>query len=312
MTSRPSFTRRRGGPERAARQILSRVALPILVAAVAVGALAAHPIAQTRAFAWKATRGQSAVYLVGSVHMLTSDFYPLAPALDTAFKDSDLLVEEADLNEMLSPTTQFSMLSKGMLPAGQTIDQMVSPATMALINKHTGGALPIEALRQFKPWFLAMTLEALEWQAAGFDASLGLDKHFFDRAQTEGKGIQGLETTDFQISLFDGMTRDQQDRFLAETLTSVDKEKASVSKLTGAWKIGDAATVERLVMEDVKSDPAIYDRLLVSRNRTWLPKIEALFSRPRHAFVVVGAAHLVGPDGLVSMLKAKGYQVVQL
>src|SRR5438552_5587959 len=204
--------------------VLRRVAAAI-VAAAAVGTLSTHPLAQSRAFAWKATRGQGAVYLVGSVHMLTTDFYPLAPALDAAFKDSDLLVEEADLAEMLSPNTQFSMLSKGMLPAGQTIDKVVSPATMALINQHVGGALPIEALKQFKPWFLAMTLEALEWQQAGFDASLGLDKHFFDRAQVDGKTIQGLETTDFQISLFDGMTREQQDRFLAETLKSVDKEK---------------------------------------------------------------------------------------
>jgi uncharacterized protein YbaP (TraB family) len=297
-----------GGPQRTAlRRLLAAV-----VAAVAVGALSTHPIAQTRAFAWKATRGTGAVYLVGSVHMLTSDFYPLPASLDAAFKDSDLLVEEADLNEMLSPNTQFSMLSKGMLPAGQSIEKVVSPATMALINQHAGGALPIEALKQFKPWFLAMTLEALEWQSAGFDASLGLDKHFFDRAQADGKGIQGLETTDFQISLFDGLTMEQQDRFLAETLKGVDKEKAAVARLTGAWKTGDAATVERLVMADVKSDPVIYDRLLVSRNRAWMPKIEALVPRPRHAFVVVGAAHLVGPDGLVAMLRAKGYQVVQL
>ena len=297
------------GPQRVARR---RRLVAAVVATLALGALSGSPLAQSRAFAWKATKGAGVVYLVGSVHMLTSDFYPLAPSLDAAFKDSDLLVEEVDLAEMLSPNTQFSMLSKGMLPAGQTIDKVVSPATLALINQHTGGALPIEALKQFKPWFLAMTLEALEWQAAGFDASLGLDKHFFDRAQVEGKTIQGLETTDFQISLFDGMTRDQQDRFLAETLKSVDKEKASVARLTGAWKNGDVATIERLVMADVKEDPVVYDRLLVARNRTWLPKIEALFSRPRHAFVVVGAAHLVGPDGVVSMLKAKGYQVVQL
>ena len=299
---------RSGGPKRAALRNL----VAAVLASVTVGTLSTHPLAQTRAFAWKATRGAGVVYLVGSVHMLTTDFYPLAPSLDAAFKDSDLLVEEADLNEMLSPNTQFSMLSKGMLPAGQTIDKVVSPATLALINQHSGGALPLEALKQFKPWFLAMTLEALEWQSAGFDASLGLDKHFFDRAQTEGKSIQGLETTDFQISLFDGMTMDQQDRFLAETLKGVDKEKASVARLTGAWKAGDAATIERLVMADVKSDPVVYDRLLVSRNKTWLPKIEALLSRPRHAFVVVGAAHLVGPDGLVAMLKAKGYQLVQL
>src|SRR3954471_15579733 len=287
------------------------------IVAVAISALSpysvAYPLAQTRAFAWKATKGPGVIYLVGSVHMLTSDFYPLPGPLDAGFKDSDLLVEEANLAEMLSPNMQFSMLSRGMLPAGQTLDKVITPATLALLNKHTSAlGMPAEALKQFKPWMLAMTIEAMEWQKAGFDAELGLDKHFFDRAQSENKTIQGLETTDFQISLFDGMSMDQQDRFLAETLKGVDTEMASVSKLAASWKAGDVAGIERLVLDDVKSDPVVYDRLLVARNRAWLPKIEALFSRPKHAFVVVGAAHLVGPDGLVAMLKAKGYQLVQM
>ncbi len=167
-------------------------------------------------------------------------------------------------------------------------------------------------MKQFKPWFLAMTLEALVWQRAGFDPQLGLDKHFYDRAQSEGKAVQGLETTEFQISLFDGMTAGQQERFLADTLKDLDKETTTVGQLTSAWKAGDVAGVERFVLQDLQSDRDVYERLLVGRNRTWLPKIEALFSRPRHAFIVVGAAHLVGPDGLVAMLKAKGYQLVQL
>ena len=282
-------------------------------AAALTGVLSIHTTAQTHAFAWKATKGQGTVYLVGSVHMLTSDFYPLPPSLDAGLKDSDLLVEEANLAEMLSPNMQFSMLSRGMLPAGQTLDKVLSPGTLALLNKHAGTlGMPIEALKLFKPWMLAMTIEAMEWQKAGFDAELGLDKHFFDRAQVDNKSIQGLETTDFQISLFDNMTMDQQDRFLAETLKGVATETASVGKLAAFWKAGDLAGIERLVLADVKEDPVVYDRLLVARNRAWLPKIEALFSRPRHAFVVVGAAHLVGPDGLLAMLKAKGYQLVQM
>ena len=282
---------------------------------VAYAAAAPRPVAATRSFIWKATKGQGVVYLVGSVHMLTADFYPLAPALDAAFKDSDLLVEEADLSEMLAPATQFSLLQRGMLPAGQTLDKVVSPATLALVNAHTGAlgaGGTIEAVKLFKPWFLAMTLEAMEWQKAGFDPQLGLDKHFYDRAQSDGKAVQGLETTEFQISLFDTMSPDQQERFLAETLKDLDKETAAVGKLATAWKSGDVAGVERFVLQDLQSDPQVYERLLVGRNRTWLPKIEALFSRPRHAFVVVGAAHLVGPDGLVAMLKAKGYTLTQL
>jgi uncharacterized protein YbaP (TraB family) len=290
-----------------------RFALVAVVAvAAAIAMSGARPHAAGRTFMWKATRQQGAVYLVGSVHMLTKDFYPLAPALEAGFKDSDLLVEEVDLSEMLAPDTQFSLLARGMLPAGQTLDKVVSAPTMALVNARLGNlGMPLAALQQFKPWFLAMTLMAVEWEKAGFDASLGLDKHFYDRALTDRKTIQGLETTEFQISRFDGMTMSQQDRFLASSLKDLDSEKASVQTIADAWKAGDLPTVERLVLQDVKDDPFMYQRLLVERNRNWLPKIDALFSRPGHAFVVVGAAHLVGPDGLIAQLKAKGARVDQ-
>jgi uncharacterized protein len=297
---------------RRSRSALAGLIGVLSIAAASLATSAAQPRSAEHSFIWKATSQQGVVYLVGSVHMLTKDFYPLAPPLEAAFKDSNLLVEEVDLAEMLAPTTQFSLLARGMLPAGQTIDKVVTPATMALVTSRLDNlGMPIAALQQFKPWFLAMTLMAVEWQKAGFDSELGLDKHFYDRALTEGKTVQGLETTDYQISRFDGMTMSQQDHFLAESLKDLDSEKASVQKLATAWKAGDLPTVEHFVLQDLKDDPQMYQRLLVERNRNWLPKIEALFARPGHAFIVVGAAHLVGPDGLLAMLKAKGVRLVQ-
>ena len=286
--------------------------LPVAVALLIAAALG-HTDGATRNFLWKATGKQSTVYLLGSVHMLTKDYYPLEPALDTAFKDSDLLVEEADLGEMLAPSSQLQLLTRGMLPAAQSLDKVVAPETFAAVSKRVGDlGLPIEPLKRFKPWALALTLLAVEWQKAGFDPDLGLDKHFYDRAHNEGKAVQGLETTEFQISQFDAMTLEQQERLLADTLKDVDTEMANVTRLADAWKAGDAPTIEGIVLQDLKADPQIYQRLLVDRNRTWLPKIEALFTRRGHAFVVVGAAHLVGPDGLLAMLRAKGYAVEQM
>jgi uncharacterized protein YbaP (TraB family) len=152
----------------------------------------------------------------------------------------------------------------------------------------------------------------MEWQKAGFDASLGLDRHFYDRATAEGKRVEGLETVDYQVGLFDEMTMEEQDRMLAESLEDVEQARANIVTLTDAWKAGDAAALEQIVLADLKDDPLLYQRLLVDRNRNWLPKIDALFTRTGRAFVVVGAAHLVGPDGLLAMLKAKGYTVEQL
>jgi uncharacterized protein YbaP (TraB family) len=286
------------------------VVLLLVVAALVLPARAQQP---SRNFIWKITKDQRAIYLVGSVHLLTKDFYPLSPALDASFKDSDLLVEEANLDDLLSPTSQALLLQRGLLPGGQTVDKVVAPATYQLVVQRIAAlGMPLEPLKRFKPWMLAITLEEFEWQKAGFDAMLGLDRHFHDRARVDGKLIQGLETVDFQISLFDQMSAEDQDRMLAETLKNVDSERTNIQKLTEAWKAGDAATVEKIALDDVKSDPAMYDRLLVSRNRAWMPKIEILFSRPAPAFVVVGAAHLIGPDGLLAMLKARGYQVSQL
>jgi len=295
-------------------RVLRGGGLPLVVA-LGVLVLLADATAATRNFFWKATGPRGTVYLVGSVHLLTKDYYPLNPSLDAAFKESTRLVEEVDMGEMLSSTAQLQLLSRGMLPAGQSIDSIVSPATMTLVTKTASDlGLPIAPLRQFKPWMLALTLMGLEWQKAGFDADLGLDKHFYDRAKADGKPVAGLETVDYQIARFDEMTPDQQDKMLSESLKELGTEQANVATLVNAWKAGDAETIEQLVLEDLKTDPVIYQRLLVDRNRNWLPKIDAMLgasASPGPVFVVVGAAHLVGPDGLIQMLKARGYTVEQ-
>jgi len=190
---------------------------------------------------------------------------------------------------------------------------VLTPATYAALNKAAAdGGAPVEALQRLKPWMIALTLEGLELHKAGFDPELGLDMHFYKLAKSGGKGVQGLETVDYQISRFDDMTMEQQDRLLSESIKEMTTERDSVTKLTDAWKTGDAAAVEKLVLADLKADPVLYQRLLVERNKNWLPKIDALFSRKTHALVLVGAAHLVGSDGLLAMLKAKGYTLEQM
>jgi uncharacterized protein YbaP (TraB family) len=286
-------------------------ALAIVLALTAV--VERHGYAQSRNFGWRVTSPQGAIYIVGSVHLLSKDFYPLNPALEKAYKDSNLLVEEVDIAEMTSPVTQTTTLMRGMQPSSMPLDKVLSPSTMGALSKKAQElGLPIEALKQFKPWMIALTLEAMEWQKAGFDQDLGLDKHFYDQAQADGKRVQGLETTEYQISRFDEMPMDLQDHLLAETLKSIDTEQASMSRLIEAWRTGDGQAVERIVLKDLEQEPQLYQRLLVDRNKNWMPKLDALFARGGRAMVVVGAAHLVGPDGLLAMFRSKGYKVEQL
>jgi uncharacterized protein YbaP (TraB family) len=281
--------------------------------AVAIALLFTGQAAQAKTFGWKATGKSGVVYVIGSVHVLSKDFYPLNPALEAAYKDSDLLVEELNLDEAMGLDSQMSFLSRGMLPSTTSLDKVVSPATYALLSKRLAGSgIPIEPLMLLKPWMVALMLEQLEWQKAGLDPELGLDKHFFDQAKRDGKAVQGFETVEYQLSLFDGMPAAEQEHLLAETLKDIDTEQSNMSKLIEAWRTGDATTVERIVLADLKPEPQLYQRLLAGRNRNWMPTIDALLLRKGHALIVVGAAHLVGADGLIAMLKAKGYTVEQL
>lgn len=265
-------------------------------------------------FVWKVVSpAGKTIYLAGSVHLLTADFYPLPAAYDDAFAASDHLVEELDMGEMLSANSQMRVLQKGMLPAGQSLDRMLSPDTLQLVHATLAElGMPAAPLMQFKPWMLAITMQSLAWQKAGFDANLGLDKHFYDRAKAVGKSVQGLETLDFQLSRFDTLPKEAQERMLAETAREIASTTVNFTRMTRAWQSGDASAVERQLLDDLKSEPEMYASLLLERNKTWLPMIEALFSRPRPALVVVGAAHLVGGDGLLAALKARGYTLTQL
>ena len=280
--------------------------------AIAIALLVVATAAQARTFGWKVTGKGGVVYLVGSIHLLSKDFYPLNPAIEAAYKDADLLVEEVDMAEMLDPAAQMGFLTRGMLPSATPLDKVISPSTYALVTKRAADlGLPAEPFKLLKPWLVALMLVQTEWQKAGFDPELGIDKHFYDQAKAEGKTTQGLETADYQISRLDDMTMEQQEHLLSESLKDLDAEKANMARLVESWRAGDVPGVERIVLSELKQEPLLYQRLLVERNRNWMPKIEALFARPRHALVVVGAAHLVGPDGLIAMLRAKGYTVEQ-
>src|SRR4029453_2450026 len=250
-------------------------------AAIAITLVAASlDAAPARNFLWKATsRSGGTVYLVGSVHLLAKDSYPLNPALETAFKESDLLVEEGDLGEM-GVAAQMAFLSRGMLPSSTPLDKVLSPATYALLTKRVADiGVPLEPLKLLKPWMVAQMLEVMQWTQGGYDPELGLDKHFYDLAKAAGKSVQGLETLDFQVSLFDGMTMPEQDHLLAETLKEIDTEQANMAKVIEAWKAAAAPTVWRIVRSALRQEPQLYQRLLVDRNKAWIPKLEALFAR---------------------------------
>jgi uncharacterized protein YbaP (TraB family) len=264
-------------------------------------------------FLWKveAPTGATA-YLLGSLHVLAANSYPLPAAIDQAFAQSKTLVEEVDLDEMSDPTAMMGALAKAMLTDGKTLDQIIAPATYEEVRKRAAATgMPMPALDRMKPWLVAVTLMAPTLQAAGFEPRFGVDRHFFDRAKDKGLKRQALETVAYQLDRFDSMSLPVQEALLKATIEDLDTQVSGVKEMVRAWASGDVATVEKLTLTSFKDSPELYQRLLVERNENWVPHVQKCLTDNAGCFIVVGAAHLVGSDGLPALLTKRGLKVTQ-
>jgi len=244
---------------------------------------------------------------------LKPDAYPLSQAIEQAFGDSTKLVLEVNLDSLNSPDAQQMILSKALLPEGKTLNEILSPATYQTVRQKVEAlGLDIEALKRMKPWFLSLSLVAMKMQQLGYNAQHGVDRHFFERARKAKKEVLGLETADFQINLLDSLPAKTQEESLLQTLKELDQFETEFEQLVRAWAAGHEKQLDNLLLESFKEYPDVYAKLISERNRNWLPKIESHFQGGNKTLVVVGAAHLVGRDGVVELLKRKGYSVEQL
>jgi uncharacterized protein YbaP (TraB family) len=284
-------------------------------AAIILLSLVATPLhAQTgKSFMWKVEdAGGSVAYLLGSLHVLTPEWYPLNATINKAFAESKVLVEEVDIDETSDPAQMMAALMKAMLTDGKTLDQVIAPATYEEVKKRAEAAgLPMMAINRMKPWLVAITLTAPVLQAAGFKPELGVDRHFYDRAVGSGMKRQALETLQYQLDRFDEMPMAMQEEFLKSTMTELDSEVSSVKEMAQAWAFGNVAAIEKFTLAALKESPELYKRLLIERNNNWMPQVETCVKEKAGCFIVVGAAHLVGPDGLPALLAKKGYKVAQ-
>ena len=284
----------------------------IVLAALTVCTTSAQTAATGKSFLWKVHSGQKVLYLAGSVHALGADSYPLSAAYESAFNSSGTLVEEINLAEAEQLAAAPLLLSKGLYTDGRTFESAVGKDTATLVAtrlKATG--IPMEMIRTMKPWMVMLLITAFEAQKAGLDAALGLDKYFFDKARAASKPVLALETAESQIDRFDKMPETLQEQMLRSTLTELDSQQNSVAAMINAWKTGDAAALEKMSLSSFDGYRGAYSSLIVERNNNWVPQIEACMAKPQPCFVVVGAAHLIGPDGLLTLLKKKGYKIEQ-
>jgi hypothetical protein len=266
----------------------------------------------TQSCLWSIQTQSNKFYLLGSLHVLKQDAYPLAAAIGNAYADSRKLVFETDIAALQEPAVQAKMLQLGLYPEGQNLLQNLDGSTRLLLEKKMNAmGLPLEQFARFKPWFIALTLATLELQRLGFNPIYGLDVHFFNKAKADAKEIGFLEPAEFQLNLLGNMIKKDQIAFLNQTLKDLEIVNQLAADLVKQWKAGNAKGLHELLYKSFKDYPDIYDRLLIQRNKKWVEEIETLMRENKNILFVVGAGHLVGPQSVVDLLKQRGYKVKQ-
>lgn len=261
---------------------------------------------------WSLQTKSSLIYFLGSLHVLKRDAYPLASVIEKAYAASQKIIFETDIAALKGPVIQAKMLELGLYPEGQDLYQNLDGSTQrSLEEKLSELGLPLEHFARFKPWVVALTLASLELQRLGFDPNYGIDLYFFHRAIKNGKEIGYLEPAEYQLNLLAKMNKQDQSSFLSQTLRDLELVSQLAGDIVSYWKTGDAESLHTLLFKSFKDYPNINDRFLIQRNKRWVSKIENLMREKRNVLVIVGVGHLVGPDGILDVLRKKGHTLQQ-
>lgn len=261
---------------------------------------------------WKVESEKGTVYVLGSVHIAKESLYPLDSSIENSYKESDFLVVEVNLND-IDPSI---MMNEMMLPPDQTLEDVVEPETFKKLSQELAkvGVQPMQYLR-FKPWAATFLIIQSKLSQTGYNMGKGIDKYYLDKAARDQRAILELESMEFQISMFNEFDKAPGD-YLDYSLDNVEEIALTVDDIFKAWSAGDTTQLSELMFSNMETYPEyerIYELLLDKRNVNMVKEIEKYLQTSKTYFVVVGAGHLIGDQGIIKLLdKKKKYKLEQM
>ncbi len=279
-----------------------RAAATLLLAGCALSSAAG------KSCVWKATSptGKS-IYLGGSIHALRAADYPLPRPYNEAFEASSRLAFEVDLDAMRKADQQ--LLKAGEYGRGDSLKNHVDPRTYDYVRRFFALLrVPEQKFSHYKPWFLSLMLESPELH--GVSSDLGVEGFLEKRARANGKHMTGLESLREHLNVFAGLNDRESEAVLL--MTFIPQAGAEKTDIVAAWRKGDADALAGSMKEAFRDFPAFGQRILDDRNRNWIPKIDSYAASGQTYFVVAGAAHFGGPNGVLALLRQRGYRIEQL
>jgi uncharacterized protein YbaP (TraB family) len=310
-----------GRPAPSAGPLLALLAVLAFLVSAADLSAQTGPRAGDKSFLWSVSDSAGVrLYILGSIHLAKGDIYPLNPVIEEAFARSNGLVVEVDTTKADPMSLAAGIMEQGFYLDGTTLWDHLDSNTAGDVGKVLGDpgfAEVAPAVPMMRPWLAAMTLEVARLQSLGYDEKLGVDFYFMNKAASRGIGIGELETSEEQLAVFSDFSGgDDGLRLLQVTLMEIDKVETDMESLFRAWSTGDAAAFDELYFSVYRDNPEfapVMDRLINGRNITMANRLTPyLDSASPPSFVVIGAAHLNGPRGVLALLAGMGYRVEQM
>lgn len=265
-----------------------------------------------KVFLWAVRSERGVSYLLGSIHLLKKDMYPLDRRIEEAFAGATLLAVETDVGDREKKKLESFILENALYPEGDSLGKHVSRETYDLVRRKFPAA-GMDRVDRMRPWALALTATTIEYMKLGLDPEYGIDRYFLEKADGRKKVVE-LERYDSVVRLLQGLPDGVQDLFLFYTLTDLETVGGEIDNIISSWSRGDVRGMETLVYRSRDEYPKllpVYDILVSRRNRTLTDAIEGILKSGDTGFIVVGAGHLVGKDGILERLREKGYVVKQ-
>ncbi|HRI01951.1 MAG TPA: TraB/GumN family protein [Saprospiraceae bacterium] len=266
---------------------------------------------ETNALLWKieSTKTKEVSYLFGTIHMIPEKDFFLPKGTEVALSQSQKIVLEVDLKEMTDAGQLFGLMNKLTMNSDTTISMLMSKEDYSLVTKKLEEiGLPIQFFERMKPMFLSSMLQAGDLGGTDEGNLKSYEFAFQDYADTTHKSIEGLESLEFQISIFDTIPYSIQAKALVSQLKNDEKEKDGFQKLIQFYQAQNLEALSSEIQNDDSELKPYLDLLLYKRNEKWIPKMETLMSQGS-CFFAVGAGHLSGPKGVLQLLKNKSYKV---
>jgi len=261
---------------------------------------------------WTVEKDGNILFIGGTIHLLTTSDYPLPAAFGKAYAKSGIVVLETDLQKLQSPEFQATMIHELSYADGRNLQQEVNENTYkALEQFFASRGIPMANIIGFKPGMVSTMITMVELRRLGL-VGIGVDTYFSTKSIDDQKKLGQLETVETQLAFIANMGAGQADEMLIYTLADIERLPTLMQSLKDAWRQGNMARLREVGITPFKNEfPVIYQSLLVDRNNAWIPQIEAMLKTRAVEFVLVGALHLAGDDGLLAQLSTRGYKVQQ-